>query len=71
LNRVSVALQDDGVEGRPRRGWVLTSSILAYAPEIAGVMLRRQLATAVIAARQKIVEGASSCCTANAASSPL
>jgi len=33
-------------------------SHLAYAPEIAGVMLRRQQATAVIAARQKIVEGA-------------
>jgi regulator of protease activity HflC (stomatin/prohibitin superfamily) len=33
-------------------------SHLAYSPEIAGVMLRRQQATAVIAARQKIVEGA-------------
>jgi len=33
-------------------------SYLAYAPEIAGAMLRRQQATAVIAARQKIVEGA-------------
>src|SRR5438093_4071318 len=33
-------------------------SHLAYAPEIAGVMLRRQQATAVIAARQRIVEGA-------------
>jgi regulator of protease activity HflC (stomatin/prohibitin superfamily) len=31
---------------------------LAYAPEIAPVMLRRQQASAVIAARQKIVEGA-------------
>jgi regulator of protease activity HflC (stomatin/prohibitin superfamily) len=31
---------------------------LAYAPEIAGVMLRRQQAEAVIAARQKIVQGA-------------
>ena len=31
---------------------------LAYAPEIASVMLRRQQASAVIAARQKIVEGA-------------
>jgi len=39
---------------------VLESRIshLAYAPEIAGVMLRRQQASAVIAARQKIVEGA-------------
>jgi regulator of protease activity HflC (stomatin/prohibitin superfamily) len=33
-------------------------SHLAYAPEIAGVMLRRQQASAVIAARQKIVDGA-------------
>ena len=31
---------------------------LAYAPEIAGVMLRRQQADAIIAARQKIVHGA-------------
>lgn len=33
-------------------------SNLSYAPEIAGAMLRRQQATAIIAARQKIVEGA-------------
>jgi len=33
-------------------------SHLAYAPEIAGSMLRRQQADAVIAARQKIVDGA-------------
>jgi len=33
-------------------------SHLAYAPEIAGVMLRRQQASAVIAARQMIVDGA-------------
>jgi len=33
-------------------------SHLAYAPEIASAMLRRQQAGAVIAARQKIVEGA-------------
>lgn len=33
-------------------------SHLAYAPEIAGAMLRRQQADAVIAARQKIVDGA-------------
>jgi regulator of protease activity HflC (stomatin/prohibitin superfamily) len=33
-------------------------SHLAYSPEIAAAMLRRQQATAVIAARQKIVEGA-------------
>ncbi|MGR8919859.1 MAG: SPFH domain-containing protein [Gammaproteobacteria bacterium] len=33
-------------------------SHLAYAPEIAGAMLRRQQAVAVVAARTKIVEGA-------------
>jgi regulator of protease activity HflC (stomatin/prohibitin superfamily) len=33
-------------------------SHLAYAPEIAGAMLRRQQASAIVAARQKIVEGA-------------
>ena len=31
---------------------------LAYASEIAGAMLRRQQATAIVAARHKIVEGA-------------
>jgi uncharacterized membrane protein YqjE len=33
-------------------------SHLAYAPEIAQAMLRRQQAEAIVAARQKIVEGA-------------
>ena len=33
-------------------------SHLAYAPEIAGAMLQRQQASAVVAARQLIVEGA-------------
>jgi regulator of protease activity HflC (stomatin/prohibitin superfamily) len=33
-------------------------SYLAYAPEIANAMLRRQQATAIVSARQKIVEGA-------------
>jgi hypothetical protein len=33
-------------------------SYLAYAPEIAGAMLQRQQATAMVAARFKIVEGA-------------
>ena len=33
-------------------------SHLAYAPEIASVMLRRQQANAIIAARRRIVEGA-------------
>ncbi|VTP97419.1 hypothetical protein [Sphingobacterium daejeonense] len=31
---------------------------LAYAPEIAGAMLQRQQASAIVAARAKIVEGA-------------
>lgn len=31
---------------------------LAYAPEIAAIMLRRQQASAIITAREKIVEGA-------------
>jgi regulator of protease activity HflC (stomatin/prohibitin superfamily) len=33
-------------------------SHLAYAPEIAAAMLQRQQASAIVAARQKIVEGA-------------
>ena len=33
-------------------------SHLAYSPEIAGAMLRRQQASAIVAARQRIVEGA-------------
>ena len=33
-------------------------SNLSYAPEIAGAMLQRQQATAIIAARTRIVEGA-------------
>lgn len=33
-------------------------SHLAYSPEIAGAMLRRQQAAAIISARQRIVEGA-------------
>ena len=34
------------------------NNYLAYAPEIAAVMLRRQQASAIITAREKIVEGA-------------
>jgi len=48
-NRLSVA----GVEVLETR---LTH--LAYAPEIAGAMLQRQQAVAIVSARQKIVEGA-------------
>ncbi|MDP3148024.1 MAG: SPFH domain-containing protein [Ignavibacteria bacterium] len=51
--QLQLRLQIAGVE-------VLESRIthLAYAPEIAQAMLRRQQATAVVAARSKIVEGA-------------
>lgn len=53
LGQVQKRLEIAGVE-------VIESRIshLAYAPEIAQTMLRRQQAEAVIAARQKIVEGA-------------
>ena len=47
--------------GSPRPAWKSTkrgSRHLAYAPEIAQAMLRRQQAEAMIAARQKIVHGA-------------
>lgn len=52
-NQVQTRLEIAGVE-------ILESRIshLAYAPEIAQAMLRRQQAQAVVAARQKIVEGA-------------
>lgn len=45
---------------RPAGITVLEARIshLAYAPEIAGAMLQRQQATAIVAARTKIVEGA-------------
>ena len=50
---VQERLQKAGVEVIEAR-----ISHLAYSPEIAAAMLRRQQATAVVAARQKIVEGA-------------
>lgn len=52
-NELSDRLSRAGIEVLEAR-----LSHLAYAPEIAGAMLRRQQAAAVIAARQKIVEGA-------------
>jgi regulator of protease activity HflC (stomatin/prohibitin superfamily) len=58
---VSGKLQE-GVQERLARAGVEVMeariSHLAYAPEIASAMLQRQQASAVIAARQKIVEGA-------------
>ena len=50
---IHARLQQAGVEVIEAR-----ISHLAYAPEIAGAMLRRQQANAIVAARQKLVEGA-------------
>ncbi|HTO73166.1 MAG TPA: SPFH domain-containing protein [Gemmatimonadales bacterium] len=58
---VAAKLQAEIQERLAKAGVTLNEariSHLAYAPEIAGVMLRRQQANAVIAARQMIVEGA-------------
>jgi regulator of protease activity HflC (stomatin/prohibitin superfamily) len=58
---VAVKLQSEIQERLAKAGVTLNEariSHLAYAPEIAGVMLRRQQAAAVIAARQMIVDGA-------------
>lgn len=52
-NELSERLSMAGIEVLEAR-----ISYLAYASEIAGAMLRRQQATAVVAARTKIVEGA-------------
>jgi regulator of protease activity HflC (stomatin/prohibitin superfamily) len=52
-NEIQDRLEKAGIEVIEAR-----ISHLAYAAEIAGAMLRRQQASAVIAARQKIVEGA-------------
>lgn len=61
VEEVSQALQDELMERLAKAGVNVIEarlSHLAYAPEIAGAMLRRQQAEAVIAARKKIVEGA-------------
>lgn len=50
---LSARLEAAGIQVREAR-----ITHLAYAPEIAGDMLRRQQATAIVAARFKIVEGA-------------
>ena len=58
---VAKDLQDEVQERLAKAGVEVIEarlSHLAYAPEIAAAMLRRQQAGAVIAARQKIVEGA-------------
>jgi len=61
VDEVSVSLQAELQERLDRAGVEVMEarlSHLAYAPEIASAMLRRQQAAAIIAARQRIVEGA-------------
>lgn len=61
MEEVSRDLQHQLQERLSKAGVVVEEarlSHLAYAPEIAGAMLRRQQAEAVVAARQRIVEGA-------------
>jgi regulator of protease activity HflC (stomatin/prohibitin superfamily) len=61
MDEVSVNLQQELQERLSKAGVVVEEarlSHLAYAPEIAGAMLRRQQAEAVVAARTRIVEGA-------------
>jgi regulator of protease activity HflC (stomatin/prohibitin superfamily) len=61
VDEVSQALRKELQDRLPKAGVVVEEARLthlAYAPEIAQAMLRRQQAEAVIAARQKIVHGA-------------
>jgi regulator of protease activity HflC (stomatin/prohibitin superfamily) len=61
IDEVSKALQVELQERLGKAGVEVDEarlSHLAYAPEIAGAMLRRQAAEAVVAARTRIVEGA-------------
>ena len=61
MDEVSVALKSELQDRLTQAGVIVDEARLthlAYAPEIAGVMLRRQQAEAIIAARQKIVHGA-------------
>jgi len=60
-DEISHALEGELRERLARAGVVVEEARLthlAYSPEIAGAMLRRQQAEAIIAARQKIVQGA-------------
>ena len=60
-NEVSEALKKELQERVSKAGVIVEEarlSHLAYAPEIAAAMLQRQQAEAIIAARQKIVDGA-------------
>ncbi len=61
VDEVSRALQGELQNRLARAGVDVVEarlSHLSYAPEIAGVMLRRQQANAIVAARQRMVEGA-------------
>ncbi len=61
MDEVSRALLEELQERLGKAGVIVEEarlSHLAYAPEIAGAMLRRQQAEAIIAARKRIVEGA-------------
>jgi regulator of protease activity HflC (stomatin/prohibitin superfamily) len=61
MEEVSATLQNELQERLGKAGVVVEEARLthlAYAPEIAGAMLRRQQAEAIIAARTKIVHGA-------------
>jgi len=61
MNEVNEALEDELAERLEIAGIKVVEArigYLAYAPEIASAMLRRQQATAIVAARFKIVEGA-------------
>jgi regulator of protease activity HflC (stomatin/prohibitin superfamily) len=61
LDQVSIRLEEALKDRLHKAGVEVVEariSHLAYAPEIASAMLRRQQASAIIAARKKIVEGA-------------
>jgi regulator of protease activity HflC (stomatin/prohibitin superfamily) len=61
VDEVSAALKDELQQRLAKAGVTVEEARLthlAYAPEIAGAMLRRQQAEAIIAARQMIVHGA-------------
>ncbi len=61
MDEVSATLKTESQERLKKAGVVVEEarlSHLAYAAEIAGAMLRRQQAEAIVAARKRIVEGA-------------
>ncbi len=61
MDEVSQALREELQDRLAKAGVVVEEarlSHLAYAPEIAGAMLRRQQAEAIVAARRRIVDGA-------------